>query len=644
MGKSEPLSELHKQLLSPKTLQAYEPGSAISLFRLFDQSGFSYKGQITSGYGESGTRARVGVSFDFGDLILPGLLSAKVQGGLAAAKTSYTLIAVTRLPLRVVFPGHAPWATQHPLGLCILKGYGAQMSASIGVSARAGNLFGVDELGLQVSVAGNAVLGGKVLRLRDPYPRHYPPSAWDDSLASDFVRSLGALARADVKDMVASWLKQQGQDGRKLRVAHTPSEDLLKGLDGLEKEIPQDLEDKLSADEKAAALLTRQQIKIYRAQIKSLQIDKARAQASNNSVVPAAELDSPLDKLCSLTLFATDREAAAGAGAKLKLTLPRVGVNVDAQAQYDKRVYVVSYRFQTLASERDAIVQTQDTVISYREVDAKAAATAKAGITIPKVEKKKEFDSSKDKALLRYRTMTYQSAIVYWRYPKSKNVAVITPGSGSGVCFGMGVQASRLIEIARQLVWVKTGLHPTVADTSTALLARLAAQLHLPQERIEKFLVDAGIHDDDPDSFVNDVVLLEAGFALPASRVSQGAAAPFQLPITVVNGVYEMADTLGDQSLSGFIETPQMLADAGLLLNVMRLRYRLADGRDQTQTLFKLGFSYVVGLDLQVDKVRASGHEGVIDLYTWFADDQYNHLDTAKGQEHAVPPVALLHQ
>ena len=73
---------------------------------------------------------------------------------------------------------------------------------------------GVDELGLEVgggdeeskglkaSAESKLDLGGGILRLRDAWPRFYPPRSSDDSLAIDFVKSIDVLTRRQIKNLI----------------------------------------------------------------------------------------------------------------------------------------------------------------------------------------------------------------------------------------------------------------------------------------------------------------------------------------------------------------------------------------------------------------------------------------------------------
>lgn len=236
-----PLSELHRQLLSPRTLQAYDSGSAINLFRAFNLTGFDYNGQLTSGFGERGTKVSLDVSWDFGDLILPGVLSAKVEAGASAAKTRYTLIFVARQPKKLKISKN--WTTMKPLCLSIMKGYAAKMTASAGVSASATPSLGVDELGLEVSAAAGGDIGGRVINLRDEDP-HFYASPWDASLALDFDQAVDVLTRRQVKNMIDAWLKDKVKENRMQEKARKVLSDQL-GLEDKEEEIGDSIKEQI---------------------------------------------------------------------------------------------------------------------------------------------------------------------------------------------------------------------------------------------------------------------------------------------------------------------------------------------------------------------------------------------------------------
>lgn len=349
----------------------------------------------------------------------------------------------------------------------------------------------------------------------------------------------------------------------------------------------------------------------------------------------AVPSDQPLPskQLCHLNLFAVDGGGSAEANAKLNLKV----ANAEGSARVAGRANMVSYRFQTLGcGGPQPVVITRDTVVTYREVDVEAAAKAKLDITIPVIKEPKEIERDKEYSR-QYRTMTYHSAVAYWLYPSELELAPqgVTLGNGSGVSFGFGVQVSRLIQLAKELVGRREASPQEVGPASAKLLARIASQLRVPNESIEEFLVGAGIEDDDPEQYKTDVVLLEAGFALPPNK--------FVVPMKRTRDSWQLLDMLSDKGLVGAMKDPKTLEAKGLLLSALRLRYRISDGRDRAETVFKLGFSYVAGLDFSVDKVKTSGHEGVIDLHTWFANHDHN-ANPILGHEEAVPPVALLHQ
>jgi hypothetical protein len=85
--------QLSRQL--QETIETSDPDSVLNLFQAFDLTGFSYKGQMTSGYGERGTRVSFDVGFDFGALILPGLLTLEVEAGMTGQETRYTAISLS---------------------------------------------------------------------------------------------------------------------------------------------------------------------------------------------------------------------------------------------------------------------------------------------------------------------------------------------------------------------------------------------------------------------------------------------------------------------------------------------------------------------------------------------------------------------
>jgi hypothetical protein len=329
---------------------------------------------------------------------------------------------------------------------------------------------------------------------------------------------------------------------------------------------------------------------------------------------------------------------------------------------------------------------TQDTTITYRQVEVSAALKADLGLELPTSPKhpyKKDLENESEpeesepeeddgseeegddnddkengaKKEWHYRTMTYRSAIAYWQVPataKEKNAfeKIAISGEGSGLILGSSVQLDRLTELVTSLKQEAPAdkLKPNLEK----LLRNLSNSLHLPQPVLRKFLKGAtGLIDADPAQFKTDCLLLEAGFAFPKGVSSSGGEVSTTVHLLNVkknkNG-WVLGNLIEDDQVKGFLQAPppadgdflKVPSEEDFILEVIRLRYRLSDRWDEGDTLFKLGFSRMLGLELKVDRFRDAGHEGVIDLAAWFANEKLN-TNAKEGYERSIPPVALLH-
>lgn len=712
-----PLGELNRMLArSALAIQDCEPGSAVGLLRAFNLTGMDYKGQVTSGYGQRGTELSFGVSFNFGALVVPGLLTAEVAVDTTAARSRYALVLIVRQPLNPDAAGLArtpAWRSPLPVCFTVMQGFAAQGSVGIKVTGSVGastdklGALGVDELGLELSVEAGGKVSGTAVSLRDDSPKFFASSGFSTGLATALDESLDVLTRHQVKNLIAKWIETaapneksevlakleeiqpeggtgaaDGPDGAPVRPAAAAAveslvavvkalpvearasgvwdriagslrphktEDLLSSLKDLQEHLVAARKAKVTKTVAQAAELdehldeTLRQVKEYRRQLTSLQSAKSagRPATSNQKAISAP---SPAGA-CELSLFAWDAVAVASADADVGVKSKVGSAGASASAMAQPRAQGITFRLQTIAvgSEHRPVTVTQDTILAYRQFDARAMAEAALG---------KRTKAAKAAAC--YRTMTYTSAVVYWqRPPSTSGAAPITPGPGSGVSFGIGVEVDRLLTAAGDLRWHEDDL-TKVGTVTSELMVRMAAQLRVTRQRVEQLLLASELDTTDPDQLTAPVLLVEAGFALPP------AGAPGALTITTRPGrgkdPCQLPDLLAEPTLGGAIG--RLGTSAGPspqpTLDVMRVRYRLSDCADRSDTVFKLGFSTVVGASLSMEKLKRAGHDGTIDLHVWFPDaepstataatpDGASAFDPTLGQERAVPPVALLH-
>lgn len=696
MAQGNALAQLQRKLLfAARSIEGYEPGSAIGLFRAFNLTGFEHKGQISSGIGESGTSVTLGASFNAGDLICPLLFTAKAGVELTGAAADYSMVLVHRHPTSLDFAGSTQWHTVRPVSLSVMVGtaYDAKASVSaelgFGLATDQAEPLGIDELGVEISGEVKAGGGLRFLNLKDLHPRHYA-SATDNDLALDFFDAVDAMTRREMKNLIDDWtiaqeakLAAQAQSAAVTRsraavawvkgffsesaekkddgsppapgkltavkrvFRNVASEDLVARLTTLRAKLEaasgKKLEDVRSTpsgetkEARAAREALRNaflSIETFLGQVERLQNAKLAAKQAGGKGAPIPYGPAPKpSNLCFLDLWSWSADAKAGLAAVASAT-SKLSANASLSAGCIGRG--IHYRFQTTAGEANGeqLVVTQDAVLSYRQYDKEAVASLTAG--------KRDLPKGKESC---YRTMTYRAAVAYWRHPATPAAQPmsVTPGTGSGVSFGTGVKFSELIDAAQEL----TKAQPSTSATD--LVANIAKQLKVSVDTVERFLDAAQVRLYQDNDVGAEVILIEANYAVAP------AAAPIALQTKdvvsegVKDRVYVAPDLLNDKTWKGLVDglAPATAAPAGgpspaLKLDALRLRYRLSDTSDRSDSVFKLGISYIVGLKVDIKKVRIGGQEGVIDIFTQFEDPELD-KDPLKGHERAVSPVALVH-
>ncbi|SLN41057.1 hypothetical protein [Pseudooctadecabacter jejudonensis] len=193
--------------------------------------GQDLKGQMSTAYAQTGVGLSLGLAFDFGSFVCPGVhidAALKAKG----AGTAHGILTLHRgarvawfadikhppLPPKNPSPAdQAPiartdWSTDRPYCLSFLRGstweYG--IDGKVGVWAGFGDAGDVDETG--AAIGGELDLGGMgvTTRLCDPVPSHYP------SYNADLIkRDLNGIFKENAKNAAAAWLILVGK-GRKL--------------------------------------------------------------------------------------------------------------------------------------------------------------------------------------------------------------------------------------------------------------------------------------------------------------------------------------------------------------------------------------------------------------------------------------------
>lgn len=677
-------------------------------------SGLDYKGQLSSAYGEGGISGALALSYDFGQMALPSLMTASVQVGLSGTHTRKSMVVLQRLPQAVYRTGAsgvlsalaangvAPlpeevWRTSRPVALIVLEGNvyqgGLNVEGQVGVSIEPP--VTIDEVGAELSATLTARADGGVtiLRLEHVLAGYYPSP--DDGVAlqielnAALVTLLGGPTRAEAKAEVKRWLDATQEKFPKDGQPIPPSKRRR-----VWKRIKVLLPDSVPGTDKLVAQLTALKARLQSAAYERpsdryadiLQVDKYLSLLQYDRKPPAAIASvKPYYNFLHLYSFLVSGEAKAGVTAGVTGPREVASAEASAAATLGGQVQLIGYRYQTLANTSyPTLVITQDTFVTYRQVGASVA--AEAGISVELANYGKSIGRELS---THYRTMTYQSVITYWLYPLAVSS---TPGqrvqvswcNGSGVVFGCSASLGRLIAVAR------------APDDASSLkyLARLARQLRLDPYDIAQFLLDSQLATLDPaqDGLEKaTTVFLETSFAfdpavqLQAELKERGGARsyvlqdPLRLPwakafkahprIHTGPLVAPKSVTPGGPSAAATVPRPQPSQQRGPiatpppaaagpggpptvapllpLLEALRLRFRIADVHESVRPLFKLGFTSVVGFNVDISQVRGAGHEGFLDYYVqWFNNPLYNESPDASktAMERSVPPVALLHQ
>lgn len=629
---------------------------------------------MTSGYGERGIRAGVSVSIDFGDLILPGIVTAEIDAHLAGSSTIYDLIILQRFPREVT----SGWSTVTPICLYNLVGKARRIEAGVSASIGVGVNASVGEFGLKADLGASleANLMGQVMRLNHHYMKAHQDTS-DPGLASTVFDLLSDALPAVIQEWIAQVLYEQnpdrdksldwGKEETKKSIKASIMTWLNSVLAGIEVSdiknlLEQDMSKKGAIEAAKKALVQLQgllekkfsvddgvrygededpnpvrieQLRLCRLLLGHLnEMNKQPERASkppDDGQWPANHLD----------LLAGQVTGSASAEGKASVNIKLVEAGAEASAGVDGRVNLLSYRLQTRCPGRGVIaplVMTQDTIITYRQVKAKAEAKAEVNAHLdlhPAEEEALRQLKVSEEATYYYRTMTYYSVIAYWTPPgigkgvKARKLAKthsVFCHEGSGIVWGASVQLSRLVDLIKAL-----GKAEAPDDKSKKLLTNLSHSLHVSVETLRKFLSEVKIlTDSDPAQFKTSTLLLEAGFSIvdkSGFREITGG--------TLTKSVgFKLPNLLKDEGIKSILERAEAQPD------VLRLRYRLSDRWDRTDSVFKLGFSKFLGLEISIERIKEAGHEGVIDLAVWFRAEGSS---ITTDYEHNVPPVALLH-
>lgn len=232
MGKSDALLVLHKQLVKggrqdyAQVIPAkYAKLGAVDVYDRFLGVRMETKGMLASGFGASGYELEFSAGMDFGDLVLPGLLSLKLTLETAVQGKSFALLLIHRsvpisLPSPTAGSTAAAWKSRKPTCFMTLFGRSFQIKVAAGLSvyvfheiveipeeSRVGKALSLTELPLTLS-AGAAVEGAytyQAMKVYDGSPGWYT-SEQEPTLKTDFKNIIQTIAKSDLKIAIKTWL------------------------------------------------------------------------------------------------------------------------------------------------------------------------------------------------------------------------------------------------------------------------------------------------------------------------------------------------------------------------------------------------------------------------------------------------------
>ncbi len=217
-----------------------------------------HKGNLSSTIGEYGRELAVDLSFDFGDLILPGFTSLDVKVGAKGELLSVALMIIHRNAPKILAGSSSKsptrWQGGKPVCFLSMSGKRQVLTLSLDGNFDIGNSFtsgaatgtNPESIGLAMTLSAEAnlkagvALKGQLMHLRDKAPGWYV-NGNDAGLQADFKTVLGAASKKALKQEVVSWfeyilemvalqLNEQGYTA-KLQSVQTALKKLNGGLD-----------------------------------------------------------------------------------------------------------------------------------------------------------------------------------------------------------------------------------------------------------------------------------------------------------------------------------------------------------------------------------------------------------------------------
>ena len=233
MPKTDALIALHTHLVKggredyAQVIPAkYAKLSAVDVYDRFVGVRMEAKGMMASGFGATGIELEFDVGMDFGDLVLPGLLSMKVSLGAQAQGKNFALLLIHRgmphyLPNQLPGAAASPvWATPKPT--CFMTLFGRSFSITLTSRASlyvlqdpitlpedgaAGQALSLTELPLTLSagVTTEQSYTYQAMKVYDWGPGWYCCEQ-EQALRTDFNNIIQTIGKKDLKVAIRSWL------------------------------------------------------------------------------------------------------------------------------------------------------------------------------------------------------------------------------------------------------------------------------------------------------------------------------------------------------------------------------------------------------------------------------------------------------
>ncbi|MCB9285185.1 MAG: hypothetical protein H6563_14000 [Lewinellaceae bacterium] len=204
--------------------------SVAELYQRFLINAPDHKGNYNCGFGQYGRNLSVSANYNFGDLILPGIITANVEGKVKGDVAKEVLFMIHRAAPTALFSQDEKkqlkpvWTTGKPVVFCVLSGLTYQIVANlnalsgvkVGFSSVLGNSTSggaepeTDALQLDISIDASikagAGLSGQLIRLAADQSGFYPNGTGNE-LVEAFSNALGGPSAKDLASEVATWFE-----------------------------------------------------------------------------------------------------------------------------------------------------------------------------------------------------------------------------------------------------------------------------------------------------------------------------------------------------------------------------------------------------------------------------------------------------